>query len=144
MKKAGIKPCWHRQIEVSNATGKHRPLPVGTRGMGCGQVMREKNPLLHNRSGKASVKLPDRYTFDNWCDTPEGVDRGELLLMETWVSSAEARKEAKAVGGGQKVAMRFWLGMLVAGGYIAGAAARHYYQRFMSAMTTSKYPTLGR
>ena len=142
MRKAGIKPCWNRQIEVSNHAGKHRPLPVGTKGMGCGSGNNTNNPLLRNWNGKAKLTIPKEYTFDSWCDTPEGVDREDLILMDSWVSSTEAKRRAKAVGGGQRIAMMFWLGRLVERQFIVAQAAKHYYQRFMSEMTGKRYQTL--
>ena len=133
MKHGHIPPCWDRQTEVSNGAGKHRPLPVGTRGMSCGNVIPSKNPLLRNGGNKTRAKLP-KYTFDDWGDLPEGVDRISLILFDGKVSSAHARAEAKSFGGGKKCAMKFWFSMLVAGGWLDEVECRYYYQRFMAAM----------
>ena len=141
-RKAGIKPCWNRQIEAGNHAGKHRPLPVGTKGLGCGSVIPSKNPLLRNWRTKPELERPEKFTFDSWCNTPDGLDREDLVVMEGWSSSAVARREAKAVGGGKKVAMKFWLRNLVTGKFIVPEGARRYYSRFMSEMTERKYATL--
>ena len=133
MRHGHIPPCWDRQTEAGNGAGKHRPLPVGTRGMSCGSVIPSKNPLLRNGGNKTRAKLP-KYTFDDWCDLPDGVDRISLLLMEDKVSSAHARAEAKSFGGGKKCAMKFWLAMLVTENVIDEEDCRYYYQRFKAAM----------
>ena len=142
MKRGKIRESWTSQSQVGNGAGKHRPLPVGTRGMSCGFGLPENNPLLRNGVNKPKAKVPKRYTFEDWCDLPEGVDRISLLLMEDKVSSAHARAEAKSWGGGKKCAMKFWFAMLVTGGWIDEEDCRYYYQRFKAAMTTDKYPTM--
>tara|TARA_R110000751_G_scaffold161170_2_gene266849 strand:- start:116 stop:424 length:309 start_codon:yes stop_codon:yes gene_type:complete len=101
--------------------------------MSCGNVIPSKNPLLRNGGNKTRAKLP-KYTFDSWCDLPDGVDRISLLLMEDKVASSHARAEAKSFGGGKFCAMKFWLAMLVTENVIDEEDCRYYYQRFKSAM----------
>jgi hypothetical protein len=102
--------------------------------MSCGFRLPENNPLLRNGVNKPEAKVPEGYTFETWCDLPDGVDRISLILFEGKVSSAHARAEAKSFGGGKKCAMKFWLAMLVTENVIDEEDCRYYYQRFKAAM----------
>lgn len=125
---SGIKPSWDRQTIPSNHAGKMRPLPTGLSNL---------LEVTGAYAGKFKTSpLPEGigYEFDRWCDTPKGIDRKDLLLFETWVPSKDARLMAKGLGGGRKVAMRFWFAMLMHHGHILGGVAKRYYQAFMSEM----------
>jgi len=95
-----------------------RPLPVGI------------NSLAKKCSNnEVKRQLPEQYTFDTWA-VLDPVDRDELVWMESIIPSSEARIEGKAVGGGRKVAMRFWFAMLLQEDVIHGIGARYFYRKF--------------